>query len=185
VTTRKATKRSTKSTAASNEDGVITELETVRDILFGQQVRQHQQKHAELETLVNSSVQQLRDEMNSMSLEINARIDQVCESLAAEEQQRVTEIQGVNENLQAIESSIAQLEAACQTTDNDLQDQLLNHADQVKQQQQQLHDELTEALRQAVEKLSRDKADRTSLASLLSGIANQLSETEAAGAQSS
>ncbi|MGH1371253.1 MAG: hypothetical protein ACRBBW_04400 [Cellvibrionaceae bacterium] len=161
------------------------DLSTIREILFGQQHRQHNQAQTDLEALIKTTVSDLKQDTKQQFKELNKKVDDLNNSLskrldkeiATEVKARDKAVDGINAHLAQVEDSIAKLDASTTTADNDLQDQLLNQADAVQKQMDELYNEVTTALKQEVERLSHDKADRTSLATLLNGIASQLSET--------
>ncbi len=170
---------------AEQESPTADDLSTIREILFGQQHRQHNQRQTDLETLIKEMVSELKLDTKQQLKELNKKVDDLNTSLskrldkemAAEVKARDKIVEGLNDHIAQVEDSIAKLDASTTAADNDLQDQLLNHADAMQKQMDELYNEVTTALKQEVERLSHDKADRTSLATLLNGIASQLSET--------
>lgn len=182
-------KKNTKKTDANAEQEppvpTADDLSTIREILFGQQHRQHNQRQTDLEDLIKEKVTELKLETKQQFKELNKKVDDINASLskrldkemAAEVKARDKAVDRINTHISEVEDSIASLDASTAAADNDLQDQLLNHADATHKQMDELYKEVTTALKEEVERLSHDKADRTSLATLLNGIASQLSET--------
>ncbi len=180
-------KKSTKKADVDTEQESPThdDLSTIREILFGQQHRQHNQRQTDLEALIKTMVSELKLENQQQFKELNKKVDDLNSSLSkrldkemmAEGKARDKAVAGLSDHLVQVEDSIAKLDASTTAADNDLQDQLLNQAEAVQKQMDELYNEVTTALKQEVERLSHDKADRTSLATLLNGIASQLSET--------
>ncbi len=184
---KKTTKKPEPSKAETNPSEVVSEddLSTIREILFGQQHRGHNQRQEELETLIKSSVLDLKQETKQQFKELNKKVDDLTSALskrldkemASEAKARDKATTLIDDHIAEVEQVISSLDSSTSTADNDLQDQLLNQADAMQKQMDELYNEVTSALKKEVARLSNDKADRTSLASLLNGIASQLSES--------
>lgn len=161
------------------------DLSTIREILFGEQHRQHNVRQDELEQFIRASIDELKADTHQQFKELNRKVDQLNtamnkrldKEMTAEVKARDKVTNSINTHIEQVESVIAALDDSTSATSNDLQDQLLNQADLMQQQMDDLYSEVTSALKEEVNRLSHDKADRTSLATLLSGIASQLSET--------
>lgn len=163
----------------TQKDATTTPLETVRDILFGEQVRQQQQKHTELEQFIVDRVESLRTDTEKMFSELSQQLAQLSSALSQETQARESADEVLNQYMRQMDSNIEKLDAETKTSLGDLQDQLLNYADLMQEKMQGLQQDMTTTFNQEVDKLSRNKADKSSLASLLSGIASQLTDSEA------
>lgn len=155
-----------------------SELDTVREILFGAQVKQHHEKQSELEQLIKDSIAQLSAESDKRFKQIEAKIDDLNESLQAEAKLRDQSDDNLHQDLQSLLATVEKLDTTTTDASADLQDQLVNQAEQIYKQLDKVHTEMSEALQREFSKLNRDKADRSSLAVLLNGIASQLSDSE-------
>ncbi len=194
-TMKKTTKKSETSATESNPAEVVSgdDLSTIREILFGQQHRGHNLRQEELEALIKSSVQDLKQETKQQFKELHKKVDDLTSALskrlekdiASEAKARDKTTALINEHITEVEQVITNLDASTSAADNDLQDQLLNQADAMQKQMDELYNEVTSALKEEVNRLSHDKADKTSLASLLNGIASQLSESGAGAGMTS
>ncbi len=187
MTMKKNTKKmeATPDEASPDSNPSIDDLSTIREILFGQQHRQHNQQQTDLETLIKDSMADLKADTKQQFKELNKKVDDLNSALskrldkeiASEVKTREKIVAGINQHIVQVEGVIEDLDKSTSAADSDLQDQLLNQADAVQKQMDELYNEVTSALKAEVNRLSHDKADRTSLASLLNGIASQLSET--------
>ncbi|MAZ86479.1 MAG: hypothetical protein CL693_02450 [Cellvibrionaceae bacterium] len=184
---KKTTKKAEPTKAESNPSEVVSgdDLSTIREILFGQQHRGHNQRQEELEALIKSSVMDLKQDTKQQFKELNKKVDELTNALSkrldkelaneAKTRDKATAL--INDHIAEVEQVMSNLDDSTSAADNDLQDQLLNQADVMQKQMDELYNEVTSALKKEVTRLSNDKADRTSLASLLNGIASQLSES--------
>jgi uncharacterized protein YicC (UPF0701 family) len=166
------------STQAETSTAQQQPLDTVRDILFGEQSRAHQQKHTELEKLIHDSLAEMRSETDKMFADVGKQLDSINKALTTEVQQREAANDMLSQTISHLDSTLQQLDASTKTADGDLHDQLLNNVERIEQTIQNLHEEMTNTLNKEVEKLDKNKADRSNLATLLSGIASQLTEAE-------
>lgn len=185
--TMKKTTKTPESIAESNPSEVVSEgdLSTIREILFGQQHRGHNQRQEELDALIKSSIQELKQETKQQFKELHKKVDNLTSALSKRlEKDIASEVKArdkvtalIGDHIADVEQVVSNLASSTTEADNDLQDQLLNQADAMQKQMDELYSEVTSALKQEVTRLNNDKADRTSLASLLNGIASQLSES--------
>ena len=184
---KKNTKKTETDLEGSSSDSVPSQddLSTIREILFGQQHRQHHQRQTDLETLIKDSISELKADTKQQFKELNKKVDDLNSSLskrldkeiASEVKARDKVVASINQHIEQVEDVIESHDKSTSAADSDLQDQLLNQAEAVQKQMDELYNEVSSALKEEVNRLSHDKADRTSLASLLNGIASQLSET--------
>lgn len=155
-----------------------SELDTVRHILFGAQVKQHNERQSELERLIKDSIAQLSAESDKRFKQIEAKIDGLNKSLQDEAKLRDQSDDQLQQDLQSLSATVEQLDTTTTNANADLQDQLFNQADKIYKQLDKVHAEMSDALQREISKLNKDKADRSSLAVLLNGIATQLSDSE-------
>jgi hypothetical protein len=160
-----------------------SDLDTVREILFGAQVQQHNQKQDELKQYIDDSIAQLNAETEKRFTKIEAKITKLNDSFKDDSKLRNKAETQFHKELQSLLATIEQLDSTTSDSNTDLQDQLLNQADDMQKQLDALHAEMSNALQLECAKLNRDKADRSSLAVLLNGIATELSETNSASDQ--
>lgn len=178
---------------STDKDALNQDLNTVRDILFGEQQRAFEdknhafeQKHKEIEALIDSSVKTLRDEIKQTKTQLSQDIADVKAALAQEEKDRLADNTLRATEIVNLDQSLGDLEKATSAGSDDLQDQLVALSNDIRKQLDELHDELTNSIQSETAKLNDNKADRSSLASLLNGIASQLAGTPAeAGDQAS
>lgn len=173
----------------ADDSGQSGNLEKIRDILFGQQARDHERRFTLLE-------QNLAKEANALRTELNKRFD----ALEAYMQQEVAVLSGRLQHEQhvrgeAVQQLLADLtglgtvverkstELAQQTlqAEHTLRQEALTHILELKDNLRQTQTQLTDSLDRSVKDLRHAKTDRTVLAELLAELSKKLQD----GAQQS
>jgi uncharacterized protein YoxC len=157
-------------------------IDKVRDILFGNQVREFERRFARLEERMLKETNDLKEDMQTRlaALEQYARKENesLADQIRAEQQDRLEANSGLSRELQETARS---LERRTTTLD----DQLTKSQRELRQQLLDQHQRLTDDIRRKVDdvlarlaretqELRSDKADRTILASLLTEMAMRL-----------
>ena len=157
-------------------------LEKVRDLLFGGQMRDYDRKFARLEERLVKETSELRDEVKKrlavLEAYMKAEVESLSDRLRAEQDARTGATKELTRDLrdraQALEQQTSRLDDSVARTQRDLRQQM--HA---------LHQELADDVRERIEnvlarvareahELRTDKADRSALAALLTEMAMRL-----------
>lgn len=173
----------------ADDSGQSGNLEKIRDILFGQQARDHERRFTLLE-------QNLAKEANALRTELNKRFD----ALEAYMQQEVAVLSGRLQHEQHVRGEAVQqlladltglgtvverksMELAQQTlqAEQTLRQEALAHMFELKDNLKQTQTQLTDSLDRSVKDLRHAKTDRTVLAELLAELSKKLQD----GAQQS
>lgn len=157
-------------------------LEKVRDLLFGGQMRDYDRKFARLEERLSTETAELRDEVRkrlaALEAYMKAEIESLSERLRAEQDARAGAAKDLTRELrdtsQQFEQKTSQLDDLVARTHRELRQQL--HA-----QHQELGDDIRQRVEDVLARLARearelraDKADRSALAALLTEMAMRL-----------
>ena len=161
-------------------------LDKIRDILFGAQVRDHERRFTKLETQLLAEAAQLRHDLKerfaSLEQYIRTEVEQVTGRLNAEEQGRTNAVGALTAELQTLagvlQQTAAQLREQSEQAHRDLRDQLQNQAVSLTGEFTQQHATLSATLDQAVQQLSHQKTDRSSLATLFQELSQRLSHDQ-------
>ncbi|WP_075187748.1 hypothetical protein [Teredinibacter haidensis] len=180
MTTRTKTPKKTEKDDTLEADASLQALVQVREILFGEQVRQHDQKRADLEQQLVDTITTLRGDCDRRFAEVGTRLDTLMGALQEESEARQQENSALNNRLDDIDATLERQNTANKAAHVDILDQMDSLSIQMSQKLEKVESELNRSIQANVEKLTADKADRTSLASLLSGIASQLSDSNPA-----
>ncbi len=166
----------------ADDGGQSGNLEKIRDILFGQQARDHERRFTLLE-------QNLAKEANALRIELHKRFD----ALEAYMQQEVAVLSGRLQHEQhvrgealqqlatdltglgtAVESRSAELAQQTLQAEQILRQEALAHMNELKENLRQTQAQLTDSLDRSVRDLRHAKTDRTALAELLAELSKKL-----------
>ncbi|MEZ4700681.1 MAG: hypothetical protein R2834_10160 [Rhodothermales bacterium] len=172
------------------EDGGMGELEKVRSILFGEQIRAYESRLAQVEGVLNGRIDALRGDMmerfDAMEASIKALAGRLEERLDGEGAQRAgsdaerrAEIAEVGNRLQAAEETLGQrLDAVAQ----EHREALKARADALMDTLTARVNELSHNLQHTHTQLDANKIDRVQLAAFMNQLADQLKGGAADGA---
>jgi DNA anti-recombination protein RmuC len=157
-------------------------LDKVRDILFGNQMREVEKKLARLEERLLKECASLREDSRKRLDSIENYIKQEVESLS----QRIVNEQSTRDEglrvlvednkkiITALEKKLTQLDDNINNTQRDLRDQILNQSKNLQNDILQKYEEILAALQRESQDLRLAKTDRSTLANLLSEMAIRL-----------
>ncbi|CAE6707379.1 MAG: hypothetical protein H8K06_02845 [Nitrospira sp.] len=179
--------------AAAEADDSLTEehaagnnLDKIRDILFGAQVRDHERRFTKLEAQLLAEAAQLRtdlkDRFAALDQYIRHEVESVTGQLKAEEQQRTDAVSHLTTELQTLagvlQQTASQLRTQSEQAHRELQDQLHHQATTLAGDFTQRHTALSATLDEAIRQLTHQKTDRVSLATLFQELSQRLSHDQ-------
>ena len=164
--------------------GGAANLEKVRDLLFGVQMRDYDRKFASLEDRILKETSELRDDVRKRLTAIEQllarEIDAVNDRVRAEQEDRSSSAKDLARQL---DDTARNFEKKTSQLDDQLARGLRELRQQLHEQHQQLSDDLKRQADQVLDRLAResdqlrsDKTDRASLAALLSEMAMRLTD---------
>jgi hypothetical protein len=159
-------------------------LEKVRDILFGGQMRAVDQRLASLEKRFQRDLDGLRTDVDKRLSDLEAFFKKDFESLTkkltSERSKRSDDLKATNaemkDGFRSVEKQLAKLDDASSKADAELRTAVLEHTQAVTDQLKTLSDEFSADLRQAVLELRGEKLDTATLVQLFSDMALNLSQ---------
>lgn len=157
-------------------------LEKVRDILFGNQMRDVDKRLARMEERLQKDFTNLRDEtrksLDSLENYIKQEVDSLTEKLKkerAEREQAVSTLSLEQKNTaNALDGKFAQLDEEATTKTRELREQLLNQSKTLHDEIRQKYEEILAVLDREASELRHQKTDRSSLAALFTELAIRL-----------
>jgi hypothetical protein len=160
-------------------------LDKVRDILFGGQMRAVETRIQGLEERLLRDQQALRADLVRQMGELEAfarkETQDLLDRIGAERQKRVEELKSLaaelREAIRAIEKRHVKLEEATNLADAGLRDQLLLQAKATSADLNKLSDRLTAELNRSHHELKTTKTDSAALSTLFSDLASRLGGT--------
>ena len=165
-----------------SEDVMGGELDKVRSILFGEQIRAYEARLRQMEASFAGQVGALREEMadrfasvdqvlNAMMARIEEHMANDRQSNAGRDADRRTEIAGLGERMEAAEKAFAE---RLTTLEEEYRTALAARADALTAALQAQVDALTSQLQSSHTRLDSDKIDRRQLAAFMNQLADQL-----------
>ena len=157
-------------------------IDKIRDILFGNQMRDYDRRFSRLEERLQRENAELKDEirkrLEALESYIRNEVDALSDRLKTEQEQRVDSVKEVGRELkemtQSLERKTAQLDDLVNKNHRDLRQQALDQTKQLMEEIQAKHSSLSQSLERAVQELTVDKMERNGLADLFTEMALRL-----------
>lgn len=157
-------------------------VDKIREILFGGQMRDYDKRFSRLEERLLKESNDLR-EGNRRSLEaletfVKNEFASLANRLQMEQQSREGSDQNLSRELQeavrSVEGKLTQFQNQTTETQRDLRQQLLDQSKSLNEEIRRKHDELSTTIEREVADLSHEKTDRSSLSALFTELALRL-----------
>lgn len=157
-------------------------LEKIRDILFGSQMRDYDRRFLRLEEKLLKETADAREDarrrFDSLEHFIKQEIAALGDRLRAENQQRSQASEELTRELRdsarSITQKINQLDEQTSQSDRELRQQILDQSKNLSDEIRQKYDELAAAFAREARELRSDKTDRTALANMFTELALRL-----------
>lgn len=163
-----------KLTNASGKEQEGANVDKIRDILFGSQMRDYEKRFVRLEDNVNKAVDHLREDMikrfDTLSGFVQQEVDSLSQRLKVEKGERTDAVKEVTREskdaAKQLEKKLGQLEEAFADGQSELRAKVLEHSKAVMGEIEKLRREAAASLDREVGILRNDKTDRAALADL-------------------
>jgi uncharacterized phage infection (PIP) family protein YhgE len=157
-------------------------IDKVRDILFGNQVREFDRKFARLEDRIVKEASDLKDEVRNRLAALEqytkTEMESLSEHLKVEHEDRVDSYGIVSRELKeaakSLERRTTTLDEQLAKSQRDLRQQILEQNQRLSDDIRKKMDDVLAALAHEARELRNDKADRATLAGLLTEMAMRL-----------
>ena len=164
------------------EDGGVGNIDKVRDILFGGQMRDYERRFAKLEERLARDTAELKDEVKKRLTALTEFVKNEAETLASriktEHDERTDATKELSRELREASKSVdkktGQLDDQITRAQRELRQQLLDLNKQLTDEIGRKADEVLARLAQESRELRADKADRATIAALLQEVALRL-----------
>lgn len=175
-----AQSNSSNDVSASNAES--GNVDKIREILFGGQMRDYDKRFNRLEERLLKESAELR-EGNRRSIEaletfVKSEFAALASRLQTEQQSREGSVQGVSRELQeaikSVESKLTQFNNQTTEAQRDLRQQLLDQSKSLNEEIRRKHDDVSATLERELAELNHDKTDRASLSALFTELAMRL-----------
>ena len=159
-------------------------VDRIRDILFGAQSRQFEQKLGFLEDLIGKEAARLREGTRQTAETLEGYTKREIEALLAQirnERSERAESAGqlaasLDAAVKAIEKKMERSDESAQAGKRDLQEQIFQQSKALMDEIQRRHEDLLSALRRAEDELRKEKTDRIALGNLFTELGLRLKE---------
>lgn len=154
----------------NNEGGNVDQI---RDILFGGQMRAYEQRFDQIEERLNADMKRMHKDMDKRLSSIEdgllKRLDQI-------EQRVQKQREDNNEVRSKLEKQLQEMEDRINQSSSQIQDELKNYNKDMRESLRSQRDELREAMDKSQKRLDDDKPARTELANLFSEFALRINK---------
>ena len=173
-----------KASAMATELPTGGNIDKIRDIIFGNQMRDYEKRFGRLEDRLLKDSNDLRDELKRRFEQLEAytrtEFEAIAEQLKNEQGERSSAEQGLTQALRdlgrATEKRALQLDEQAVKNARDLRQQLLDQAKQLSEELRLKVDNLATTLDREAQALRNDKTDRAALAALFTEMAMRLTD---------
>lgn len=170
------------SSAAQVSQGDDSSLEKVRDILFGAQSREFDQRVQTLEQRLLQESANLREEvtrsLESLKTHFTQEVSQLQRLIQQEEKGRNTSLADVGQVIQSlggnIEDKLSQLRQQATQQSDLLEQQIIQQKADLTENHDQRMAELQQQFHEGIQLLKKEKTDRAALAEMLMDLALRL-----------
>ncbi|MBA2747908.1 MAG: hypothetical protein H0U45_04015 [Tatlockia sp.] len=157
-------------------------LDKVRDILFGGQMRDYEKRFNRLEDRLVKECSSIRDDvkkrLDSLEMYVKQEVESLNEGLTTEQSQRddaTKEVaQELRDSTKSLEKKIGQLDDQSNQRQRELRQQILEQSKSLDDDMRQKYESILSVIDREVQELRTDKTDRSTLAALLTQVAIQL-----------
>ena len=157
-------------------------VDKIRDILFGSQMRDYEKRFTRLEDNVTKALETLREDMtkrlDTLGGFVRQEVDSLSQRLKTEKGERSEGLKDIareiKDGAKILEKKLSQLEEQMSDGQGELRAKLLEHSKSISADIDKLRRETASALNREVEVLRDEKTDRAGLADLFSEFSLRL-----------
>jgi len=159
-------------------------VDRIRDIIFGAQARQYEQRFLLLEETFRKDVANLREAtrktIETLEIYTKKELESLVAQLKTEQAERADASNHLAANIDAaaknLEKKITRLEESAHAGQRKLQEQILQQSKNLMDEIQRTQEESTAALKKTADELRKDKTDRTALGNLFNEVGLRLKD---------
>jgi hypothetical protein len=167
---------------SAGELGATGNLDKIRDLLFGDQIRDSDRRLNRLEERLIKEHAELKEDtrrrFESLELFIRQEVESLTERLQAEHTAREESLsdlsQALRDMLKTLEKKTNHLDEQTVRVQRELRQQIMDQSKMLRDEVLEKYLELSESFSRAIQELRLEKTDRVALASLFSEVALRL-----------
>ncbi len=153
-------------------------LDQVREILFGAQLKEHDKRFADLENLIKTELDHFQNDFQSRlgMLEdyIRSEVQSISGKLKKEQTERIADTERHDHHKQATQQRLSDLEEQLDTSGREMREMILKQCKNITNTAEKNYETLKNALVEKANELHEAKTDRTALAAMFSEMAIRL-----------
>ncbi|MFZ1567989.1 MAG: hypothetical protein WAT29_04140 [Thiolinea sp.] len=153
-------------------------LDMIRTILFGEQIRDLDRKHASLERFVRVSINTLAEDKQKKLDNLQHELSLINDLLSEEAKTRQDDVQHVRQRLEQHKRMLDELAKRGSSMHAELNERMTHEVAKLDQQMDAWRKDLIVQLNDTAEQLRHEKADRKAVAGILNRMAKQLFDVE-------
>ena len=178
--------------SANNEETVAgngdvregANVDKIRDILFGSQMRDYDKRFVRLEERLAKAADALRDDLkkrfDSLESFVQQEVESIHQRLKGEKSERVEAhkelTRETRDSAKTLDNRLSQLDDHLSSAQGDLRSRILDQSKTLLNEIQKAHSEMEASLDREAETLRNEKTDRATLADLLTEMALRLKD---------
>lgn len=160
----------------------ISNIDKIREILFGGHMRDYDRRFSRVEEQLVKESLELREDtrkrFEALEAFLKAEFAALTDRLQAEQRTRDDAVsglwRGVQESSQALNAKLAEAQEQTARADSALRQQILSQSQDLSDEMRRKQEEIAALIQREVADLNHGKADRSSLATLLTEMAMRL-----------
>ncbi|HUO33590.1 MAG TPA: hypothetical protein VMU43_01230 [Candidatus Acidoferrum sp.] len=157
-------------------------VDKIRDILFGSQMRDYEKRFARLEEHLSKAIESLREDvtkrLDTLSGFVQQEVDSLSQRIKAEKSERGEHLKEMSREFKdaekLLDKRISQLDSQLADGQSEIRAKILEHARNFSSDIDKLRRESAAALDREVQTLRHEKTDRAALADLLAEFSLRL-----------
>lgn len=178
---KQSNKRSTKGVGMDDSDGNV---DKIRDILFGGQMRDYEQRLDAMEKRLTQGIERAARDLERRIERLDGftrrEVDKLVEQIKTERKDRVAEgkkgASDLSNLVDQVETWFAEVDEQLSTDSKDLRNTLHEQAEDLTAQIREGHEQLQASLHKEAAELADDKLGREDMAALLTEVAMRLNK---------
>jgi hypothetical protein len=159
-------------------------VDKIRDILFGSQMRDYDKRFVRLEERLAKAADALRDDLkkrfDSLESFVQQEVESLHQRLKTEKSERVDALKELTresrDSSKSLENRLSQLDEHLAAAQGDLRSRILDQSKTLLAEIRKTHGDMETALEREAETLRNEKTDRATLADLLTEMALRLKD---------
>lgn len=178
-----------KTQASAGNLAGIGNLDKIRDILFGSQMRVYEKRFNSIEERLLKEISNLRNEIrnrcDSIENYIKKEVELLSDRIKAEQDTRVESVKEISQELKdtgkSFEHRMSQMDDLLNKTSRDLRQQILDQSKNLSDEIRQKNEECLTLLEQRIQEFRADKVDRLTLSEFFTQMAMNLTDDMSIG----